>query len=349
MNRIYSVVLAAAAACICVGSSSASASPIPVRDTILRDRDATASAFDSIPTQRYAVHDGAGRTVEIGVSVACQVTCTDANPTDISNFLGTLPHGSEISTLEVQMLTPAELTDSCGANALACYSSNRTMIISGDDAVNDPPYNPSREYVVAHEYGHHIERSRSNPTPLNPALSWGIIHWMSEEQVCRGQRQGDLFPGSEGDTGYWKNPGEAFAEAYAEMVFPTDGVRWLWTSYLEPDAAAFAAIQEDVYSPWKQRSTSVARVSLSRQTSRSKSISFQTHLDGDVSITARGKPGTRIRLLLRDSSGSLVRSSSGRDNRQAMSFPICGQRKLRTVVRRIGRRGGPVRLAISRP
>ena len=103
----------------------------------------------------------------------------------------------------------------------------------------------SVDYVIAHEYGHHIAAHRSN-APLD-ALDFGPKRWSSYELVCSNTLDGKLAPGDEG-VNYLSNPGEAWAEAYARLIYPTEA--WRFTSLLKPTAGSLLAAQADVAQPW---------------------------------------------------------------------------------------------------
>jgi hypothetical protein len=71
---------------------------------------------------------------------------------------------------------------------------------SGD--ANPAPDSASREFVLAHEYGHHVAQHRAMPSPFPAAINWGTERWSSVENVCQGHRSGDFFPGDEGRNYY---------------------------------------------------------------------------------------------------------------------------------------------------
>ena len=185
---------------------------------------------------RYPIDDGSGETVAIAVTAACQAACNAADPQQIADFLGTLIHGSEMELLTVQLDTPSQIEFDCGYGAQACYYGGEDKIVlSGNDA--PAPDGASREFVLAHEYGHHVARHRESPPPFPAAIDWGTARWSSYEHVCQRSRAGALFPGNEG-LHYFRDPGEAFAESFAHLRFPESGVPWRWLPALEPDAAA---------------------------------------------------------------------------------------------------------------
>ena len=66
------------------------------------------------------------------------------------------------------------------------------MIVPGDQATGS---DYSVNYVIAHEYGHHIAANRSN-APLR-ALDFGPKRWSSYELVCKNTMDGRLAPGDQ--------------------------------------------------------------------------------------------------------------------------------------------------------
>ncbi len=317
----------------------------PPRDLVLRRPDALAAkALAQASATRYPVNDGQGRSVAIAVSTDCQVACTAANPQQIADFLGTLVHGDEMNLLTVDLQTPLEIGLIC-PDASACYfpGQNR-MLISGDDT--PAPDGATREFVIAHEYGHHVASHLLNP-PFEPAIDWGGKRWDTYERVCQGVRQGAYFPGDEGSH-YYENPGEAWAESSAFNRFPNAPVAWSWTSSLKPDAGAFAAITADTRNPWRHRTRLVLSGRLRRGQKQASKL-LRTPLDGSLSLTLHGPPRAEVDLQLRGRGGALLRRSAGVGPNEALSFTVCGQSRLRAVVKRGGPGSGRFRLVVRRP
>jgi hypothetical protein len=305
---------------------------VPFRDVMLPRMNAAAvraTASDTIG--QYPVNDAEGRTVAVSVSTACTVSCTHANPQSIASFLGTLPHRGEISLLTVQLVEPElEMTAICGPGALACYfyTQNR-MVINGNDTT--APDGATRDFVVAHEYGHHLANHRNN-APFEPTIDYGPKRWGTYERVCEGGRSGFYFPGDQGDH-YYENPGEAFAEAFAFNRFPTSPVQWAWIASLRPDARAFAAINQDATNPWTGRTRVTKRGEVPRRKTRRR---FATPLDGTLTLKLSGPFQADLELVLRDLAGRTLGRSDGLGSKERVGFTICGEAAVRAIVKRTG-------------
>ncbi|MGC1850867.1 MAG: hypothetical protein WA687_00345, partial [Solirubrobacterales bacterium] len=296
-------------------------------------------------TSRYSIN-AAGETVAVAVTAACQASCNAADPQRIASFLGTLIHGSEMELLTVQLDTPSQIEFDCGYGAQACYyGAESKIVINGNDTA--APDGASREFVLAHEYGHHVARHRETPPPFPTALDWGTARWSSYEHVCQRARAGALFPGTEG-LHYFRDPGEAFAESFAYLRFPETAVPWRWLRALEPDAGALEAIREDTLDPWLGRRVLSLR---GRVPPRRKGVAvrqFRTPLDGTVSLRPARRP--RYNLDLLNPAGRLLGTSRhGLSFGRQLNYTVCGQSQLRVAIRSSRRRGGGFKLQIQRP
>jgi hypothetical protein len=326
---------------------AAPASGAAWRDTVVETPSVGSARISASSSEgRYPIDDGSGETVAISVTDACQAACNAADPQRIADFLGTLIHGPEMELLTVQLDTPAQIEFDCGYGAQACYYSDENKIVlSGDDTT--APEGASREFVLAHEYGHHIARHRESPSPFPAAIDWGTPHWASYEHVCQGSRAGALFPGNEG-LHYFRDPGEAFAESFAHLRFPESNVPWRWVHSLKPDAAAFRAIREDVRDPWLGRRAFGLRGRLPPRRDGPALRAFRTPLDGTVSLRPAGEP--RYDLSLLNPAGHVLRSSrTGFGAGRQLNYTVCGQSKLRIAIHASRRLGGAFKLQIQRP
>jgi hypothetical protein len=326
-------------------AAPAGAAPRP-RDTVIAAPSVGSARISaSASAERYPIDDGSDETVAIAVTAACQATCTAADPQQIADFLGTLIHGFEMELLTVQLDTPSQIEFDCGYGAQACYYDGEDKIVlSGNDT--PAPEGASREFVLAHEYGHHVASNRESPPPFPAAIDWGTPRWSSYEHVCQGSRTGALFPGNEG-LHYFRDPGEAFAESFAHLRFPESNVPWRWVRALEPDPAAFEAIREDTLDPWLGRSVFKLRGRIpARQ--RGTVRAFRTPLDGTVSLRPVTRPLYDLSLL--NPAGRVLRSSRhGLSFRQRLNFTVCGQSRLRVAIGSAGNEGGAFKLQIQRP
>jgi hypothetical protein len=330
-------------------AAPAAAAP-PPRDTIVGGAPGVASARISATaaTGRYPIDDGSGATIAVGVTAACRASCTAADPQAIADFIGTLVHGPEVTLLTVQLDAPHQIEWDCGFGAQACYSPRENKVfVSGDETT--APDGASRDYVLAHEYGHHVARHRQNPSPFLPPLSWGTTRWSSHEDVCRKTRAGRLFPDSFG-LRYFRDPGEAFAEAFARAHFPDSGVRWRWLRALEPEAAAFRAIRRDTLDPWTGRTNLILD---GRVPPRGRGAAVKTlriPLDGTISLRPAGLRRHRYQVSLSNRAGRVLRTSrKGLSPRRGLNFTVCGQSRLRVHIESTRRSGGHFRLQVQRP
>jgi hypothetical protein len=306
----------------------------PVRDDVLEGRPRAAARASAASASEVYV-DQHGHRVTVLVSNA--YGNPDAAAQDLVDFLGGLIHGDELNDLAVFLATPGQVRMECGPGALACYfPSGEEMIVPGHQG---DPRQPPRELVIAHEYGHHIARNRTN-RPWS-ALDRGTKRWSTHERICRGIDRGRIRPFR-----YFENPGEAFAEAYAFYRFP-DAIRWQW-DIARPDANAFDAILADVRSPWTRR-TPVAWEGVLEQGRRRDVTMVRTPLDGRLRVELRSPPGAEFELrLLAARQNRVLDRATGSGRVQAVHYTVCGKRKLRVAVRRIDGEG-PFEVEASRP
>lgn len=322
---------------------------VPSRDVVLAGPSAVAARISaSTNGERYSVNDGREDSIAVSVTAACQTACTDADPQQIADFVGTLIHGYEIDLLTVQLDTPFQIGFDCGFDAQSCYySGENKIVLSGDDTVASD--GASRDYILAHEYGHHVAQHREVPKPFPAAIDWGPERWSSYEHVCQGRRAGALFPGNEG-THYYEDPGEAWAESFAHYRFPEAPVKWEWIPSLKPNATAFRAIREDTLHPWPARTGFELRGRAPGRGGGTAVESFRTPRDGEVSLGPVDKPGLGYQLSLRNPSNKVLRSSHRAATfRHRLDYTVCGQPRLRVAVRSTRRSGEAFKLTVQRP
>jgi len=317
------------------------------RDTVIEAPSVgSAQISASAAEDRYPINDGSGATVAIAVTAACEMSCAAADPQQIANTLGTFVHGPEMELLTVQLDTPSQIEFDCGYGAQACYYGSESKIVLGGNG-GVAPDGASREFVLAHEYGHHVARHRESPSPFPPAIEWGTARWSSYEHVCQRSRAGALFPGNEG-LRYFRDPGEAFAESFAHLRFPESGVPWRWLRALEPDAGALEAIREDTLDPWSGRTSLKLRGRVPPRRNGRALRSFGTPIDGAVSLRPASR--SRFNLDLLNPLGRLLRSSRhDLSFGHRLNFTVCGQSRLGVAIRSKGASGGAFKLQIQRP
>jgi hypothetical protein len=322
---------------------------VPMHDVVLGEPGAAAARISaSASSQRYSINDGSSATITVSVTPACAETCDVTDPQRVADFIGTLIHGDEVDLLTVQLDSEFQLGFDCGFGAEACYFSGENKIVIGgyEEADGD---GATFDFVLAHEYGHHVAQHREMPAPFSDAIDWGPERWASLEGVCRGQRQGRLYPGDEG-THYFEDPGEAFAEAFAHYRFPDLPVTWRYSPALEPNAAAFKAIREDTLEPWQGRTSLTLSGHVPARGEGAAVESLRTPLDGLVSLRPSSLSRHGYELALRSRAGRLLRSSrNGLDPNQRLDYTVCGEHRLRLVITSTRPHRTPFRLQIQRP
>jgi hypothetical protein len=261
-----------------------------------------------------------------------------------ADFLGSLVHGPELSTVNVMLSTSDEISRICGQDALACYSARGSLLYAPGE---DPDASLSAEAVITHEYGHHVAANRDN-APWD-AIDWGPKRWDSSMQVCAATKQGRLAPGAEDPVRYETNPGEGWAETYRLLNQRRLGLPespWEIVSHaLYPTDAALAAAQQDVTDPW-QSSTTTTRTGAVTRTSRTRTYSVATPLDGTLRLTLRTSAGLRVAIDVFASSTRVAHATGA--GTLARSTTVCGARTYRVRVTELKGRGS-FQLAVSKP
>jgi len=271
----------------------------------------------------YPTGDTYGSSVTINVSDSYPVD--QALPQKWATFLGTLVHGPEMAKLTLDLAPAQEVSNVCGAQALACYDpSTGTIEASPDDQLGEA----SSTEIVTHEYGHHIAANRSNAPFV--AETYGTKRWASYMNVCKRAAAGQYFPGSEGSE-YMENPGEGFAEAYRVLNLTKEGVPpasigWdIVSDDLRPDTTALALLEQDVVNPWTGPTLTHWHGSFGFGTVRTTNV--KTTLDG--TFVARLHAPTKSRMTLVASFGTKVVAQG-----TTVKLQICGQRSLKLQVKR---------------
>jgi hypothetical protein len=305
---LRALVLAAIAALALPASALARPRAQPLRDVAplgshFKDRVLTSSSRVARASvagnwQSYSLKDGSTLSAAISDRYANNLDASVAK--SYVDFLDSLDHGTELSTLRLFIAPPDEVQAECGGQdgVLACYDSRTKMMFVPGEEPNTGASGVTASYVVAHEYGHHIAASRSNH-PFS-AFQVGPKYWASYERVCDRSLHGLLAPGNEAEL-YLSNPGEGWAETYAQLRYP--GVAWQYNPIMKPDAGAFDAARKDVLEPWTANTVQVFKGTFGRFGSRAKRFTFQLTLDGALQIRLKGP---------RKANYDLVASSNGR-------------------------------------
>jgi hypothetical protein len=212
------------------------------------------------------------------------------------------------------------------------------MVVPGEQTVGA---HVSASYVVAHEYGHHIANHRSN-APFS-ALAFGPKRWASQEDVCTNTLNGRLAPGDEAEN-YDANPGEAWAETYAQLKYPQTA--WQFTSLLKPTSEAFRQALLDVTEPWTTRRTTSFRGTLTPAHRQSRHT-FRLRYDGELTIRLRGPGRANFDLAVRsDGAGQGTTTAAG--SKDTLSYQAACVKDPATVAVTVTRRSGagPYQLAV---
>jgi hypothetical protein len=319
---------------VAFAAPAATATPAPkFRDTILGPQQSQTAALRAATSEwGGAVVATNGETVNLFFS--------DSLPQDQSlalqwaDFMTSLVHGSELSTVAIHLMLPNEVGRYCGSGALACYSPRAQSLYA---PAQDPTPDFSAKGVLIHEYGHHVASNRLN-SPF-ATIDYGTKRWASYENVCAKAESNELFPGEEG-VAYDLNPGEAFAESYRVLnerkLGLTEDPWQIVTSDLYPDAAALAAIEQDVVTPWTANATRRVTATLNA-TTRSRTISFSSPYDGDITVTPRQSRSVKTTVTLLSGARKFGTSTLTRANGSTIDSMVCGQRSFKVRVQLLGK------------
>jgi len=292
-------------------------------------------------TKAYQAPDGT--TIPVAFDASYQPS--DQVAQTYVDYLGSLPHGPELSKLKLLLAPPATVASDCGGadGTLACYDAGtHQMIVPGEQIQSTTGVSTS--YVIAHEYGHHIASFRSN-VPF-PALDWGPKYWASYEEVCNSTLQGRLAPGDEG-TFYRANPGEGWAETYARLTYPDQP--WTFAALLKPDAGALAAARRDVLDPWTAPATATYGGRFTPTGPSTKAFRFPLTLDGGLRIALHGPARANYDLVV-SSLGVRRGATKAAGSKDVIKWAAaCRQQRTENVTVQIVRRrsSGPFTVAVT--
>ena len=166
-----------------------------------------------------------------GRSIRFDVRVEGVDPEWYAAFLRAAPHGDEISTVTIRLVSWEELRSSCGSGAAGCYVRNR-MTVPAEQ-------NDEVAHTLVHEYAHHLDRTTAVTGQREPN---GTPHWWRargmEELVQLGSVTRDY------SISWSRSIAEIFAEDYARLALgrTTHKITWLG----EPDETVLAAIKADL-------------------------------------------------------------------------------------------------------
>jgi hypothetical protein len=304
--------------------------PLVIRDAQLRRADAPQGFWGGTYTTQTNEH--------VTVYASNSYVVDNAANQRWADFIASLVHGAELSSLSLYLAPPAEVASLCGGDPdiLGCYGHDR-IVAPGRGTIE-----VSAESIITHEYGHHIAAHRSN-TPW-PALAWGTKRWASYEQVCRRARARELFPGAEGALLYLFNPGEVFAESFRLLNERKAGIPetpWrVVDQSLIPDTRDLSLIEQDVAQPWSANRTVRFIGGFTARGSSVRNFRVATPLDGLFTASVQSAAGVRLDVL--NGKKRVARGTT------SAAGTVCGPRTLTFRVTRTSG-SGSFALALSLP
>jgi hypothetical protein len=168
-------------------------------------------------------------------------------------------------------------------------------------------------------------------------------------QVCAKAKSGVLVPGAEDPVQYTENPGEGWAETYRVLNERKAGraeTPWdIVSEAMYPTAADLAAAEQDVTNPWTHATMTTQTAAFTR-TTRKRTFTIVTPLDGSLKVTLRPSAGMRLALDVYAGAKRVAHTVSARIVSRGTT--VCGTRSYRVRVSALSGRGN-VQLAVSKP
>ena len=146
-------------------------------------------------------------------------------------LLRAAPHADEISTVRIDLVTPAELVETCGRSASGCYRRNVITVAAEESEAN--------AHTLVHEYGHHVDASRGVAGTREPN---GSSTWWRARGAARLVELRSIYHSYV--RGWDRNIAELFAEDYARLARPASEHRIPWLE--EPNESVLASILHDL-------------------------------------------------------------------------------------------------------
>jgi len=342
-RRIAVLTLALCAALPAAAQAAPTSTPHPYRDRVQARAAQAGNTSISVP-----LTEGGAIQVSFTPAVGTQPDLAQ----QYVAFLESLPHGSELGDLKLLIATPDEVNSDCGGTGdgdgevLGCYGKNEMIVPSTGLDTPTAVGSYTVRYVLTHEYGHHIAAHRKNEMGNGlGALDNGPTYWAFYELVCEKTAENKLFPTAETNFDqYLRNPGEAWAETYARLVYPDQP--WTWTSLLKPDAGALAAARKDVLDPWTKNVTKTFTMKAGRN---AQAFDVTLTLDGTLKASATGPKGSHVTVKL-TSDGSKVPMQHGANTHTWSLAGGCREKQDDTATFHVQRQGGtpgPVTLKVT--
>jgi hypothetical protein len=169
--------------------------------------------------------DNEGRSIRFDVRVA------GVDAEWYAALLRAAPHGNEISTIRIDVVSWDELRSTCGREAGGCYARN-VMVIPAEQS-------DENAHTVVHEYGHHLDRSTPVTDVREPN---GTPVWWRARGMERLVRVGSVATSYV--LGWERSIAEIFAEDYAQLALAGSPYNITWLP--PPDATVLAALRFDL-------------------------------------------------------------------------------------------------------
>jgi hypothetical protein len=313
---------------LAIAAPAATAAPAPTsRDTLIDTGARTLAA-------RVAATEWGGPTVatdgeKVNLFFSDSIPQDPALATQWADFMTSLVHGAELSTVAIHLMPPNEVVRYCGAGALACYSDRLEALFA---PVTDPTSDFTAKGVLIHEYGHHVAANRDN-APF-AAIDYGTKRWASYLDICAKTESNDVFPGEEGED-YQLNPGEAFAETYRVLNERKLGLTedpWeIVSQTFYPDDAALAAVEKDVTSPWAANTSRRLTATLSSKV-RARTLTVAAPLDGTITVSERQSRAVKTTVTFLSSGEKFASTTLTRGNGTPIQATVCGQRTFKVRI-----------------